>query len=208
MPTSLQNPPRLPRTQRQCDRVACILEAARLAFSESAFQDVLMDDVAREAGVGKGTIYRYFPDKESLYFAVIFDGLEDLLRQIQSSLPDTAEVESRVRDLVFTLVSFFRQNRFFFRLMNVEDNKVGGGDNPNRRRWHQKRGELIDAVAGMLDYARRAGALRIVYPRTEAQILLGMVRSVLRNNDDNLTLQQMAEEIVRIYLHGSTHERR
>ncbi len=203
MPASVLNPPKLPRTPRQCDRVAGILDAARQAFAENAFHDVLMDDVAKEAGVGKGTIYRYFPDKESLYFAVIFDGVEDLQRRIQSTLPDRGDMEGTIRDLVATLISFFRQNRFFFRLMNAEDNKVGGGDNPNRRQWRQKRGQLIDAVAQMLERARDTKALNVVYPRTDAQVLLGMVRSVLRYNEDNLSVQQMADEIVRIYLHGT-----
>ncbi len=203
MPASVLNPPKLPKTPRQCDRVACILQAARQAFAENAFHEVLMDDVAKEAGVGKGTIYRYFPDKESLYFAVIFDGVEDLQRRIQTTLPDRGDVEGTVRELVATLVSFFRQNRFFFRLMNVEDSKVGGGDNPNRRQWGRKRGELIDAIAQMLARARDTRALNIRYPRTDAQILIGMVRSVLRHNEDNLTVQQMADEIVRIYLHGT-----
>ena len=203
MSVSTLNPPKLPKTPRQCGRVAGILDAARQAFSENAFHDVLMDDMAKEAGVGKGTIYRYFPDKESLYFAVIFDGVEDLQRRIQSTLPDRGDVEGTIRDLVATLISFFRQNRFFFRLMNAEDNKVGGGDNPNRRQWGQKRGQLIDAVAQMLERARDTNALNIVYPRTDAQVLFGMVRSVLRYNEDNLSIQQMADEIVRIYLHGT-----
>ena len=87
MPVSVLSPPKLPRTPRQCDRVACILKTARQAFAENAFHEVLMDDVAKKAGVGKGTIYRYFPDKESLYFAVIFNDVSDLKQQIQFTLP-------------------------------------------------------------------------------------------------------------------------
>ena len=202
MPASVLNPPKLPKTPRQCDRVACILKAARQAFAEDPFHEVLMDDVAREAGVGKGTIYRYFPDKESLYFAVIFNDVEDLKRQIQDTLPSQGDAEDAIRDLIATLISFFSQNRFFFRLMNIEDSKVEGGSNPNRQRWHQERGQLIDAVARMLERARDTEALHAVYPRADAQILLGMVRSALRHNEEGLTVQQMSDEIARIYLHG------
>ncbi|MSS70136.1 MAG: TetR/AcrR family transcriptional regulator [Candidatus Latescibacteria bacterium] len=202
MSVSVLTPPKLPRTPRQCDRVACILKTARQAFAERPFHEVLMDDVAKVAGVGKGTIYRYFPDKESLYFAVIFDGLEDLQHRISSALPAHGEVEGTIHGLILTLVSFFKQNRFFFRLMNVEDSKVEGGSNPNRRRWQQERNQLIDAVAQMLERARDTDTLAVVYPRIDAQILLGMVRSVLRHNEEGLTIQQMSDEIARIYLHG------
>ena len=44
---------------------ARILEAARELFAQSE-HDVLMDDIARRAGVGVGTVYRHFPDKEAL----------------------------------------------------------------------------------------------------------------------------------------------
>ena len=44
---------------------ARILEAARELFA-SEDPDVQIDDVARRAGVGVGTVYRHFPDKEAL----------------------------------------------------------------------------------------------------------------------------------------------
>ena len=192
-----------PRTPKQCERADRILGAARRAFAENPFHEVLVDDVAREAGVGKGTIYRYFPDKESLYFAVIFDGIEGLQQRIRSSVTAEGEMESRIRALAEAYISFFRQNRFFFRLMNIEDSKVGGEGRPNRQRWGEERARLIDAVVEVLEQGREAGVLQIRHPRTDAQILLGMVRAMLRYNQDRLTTGQMADEIARIYCRGT-----
>ena len=194
-----------PRTPKQQDRAARILDSARRAFAENPFDEVLMEDVARQAGVGKGTIYRYFPDKESLYFAVIFQGIEELKEQIRSVLTIQSQLERKIRELIGTLVAFFQQNRFFFRLMNLEDGKVGGESRPNRQQWHRERADLIDAIAAVLEYGRDTGALDIVYPRTEAQILLGMVRSVLRHNEEGLAVQQMADEIARIFFSGVSY---
>ena len=192
-------------TPKQQARMARILGVAREAFAENAFHEVLMDDVARSAEVGKGTIYRYFPDKEHLYFAVIFDGLEGLKRHIRSALPEEVDSEALIRELVFSLVSFFRENRFFFRLMNIEDSKVGEKGSLNRRRWGQERSRLIGAIAQVLTQAGATGGIQVVYPRTEAQILMGMIRSVLRYNEDKLTVKQMADEVVRIYMYGMQH---
>ena len=198
----LLEPLKLPKTPKQRDRVARILHAARRAFAETSFDEVLMEDVAREAGVGKGTIYRYFPSKESLYFAVIFEGIEELKQQIRSTLTTQSHLELKIRGLIHTLVSFFHQNRLFFRLMNLEDGKVGDESRPNRQRWHRERGGLIDAIAAVLDHGRKTGSLDVVYPRTGAQILLGMVRSVLRHNEGGLTVRQMSDEITRIFFSG------
>jgi AcrR family transcriptional regulator len=202
MPAGSQTHSGAPKTAKQRDRADRVLEAARHAFAEKPFHEVLMDDVARHASVGKGTIYRYFPDKESLYFAVIFDGIEELRRRIGSSLPTGDAQEKTVRDLIGTLVSFFRQNRFFFRLMSIEDSRFGGEDKPNRRRWHEERKKLIDAITQMLERARDTDALVVAHPRTDAHILMGMVRSVLRHNEEKLTVQQMSDEIARVYLCG------
>ena len=205
MAPELLDPGKMPTTPKQRERRERIIATARRAFAERSFDEVLMDVVARQAGVGKGTIYRYFPDKESLYFAVIFQGIEELKQQIRSALTAPSQLEPRIRELIATLVSFFHRNRRFFRLMNLEDSKVGDEGRPNRRRWQQERGELIDAIAAALEHGRETGALDVVYPRAEAQILLGMVRSVLRHNEEGLAARQMSDEIARVFFSGIGH---
>jgi len=43
-----------------------ILKAVEEVIKTKRFHEVKMDDVAKQAGVGKGTIYRYFPNKDEL----------------------------------------------------------------------------------------------------------------------------------------------
>ena len=161
-----------------------------------------MEDVARRAGAGKGTLYRYFPDKESLYFAVIFAGIEELKGQIRAPLAADDALEDKIRSLVATLVAFFRRNRLFFRLMNQEDHNIGGEGQPHRKRWFAERTGLVDAIVELLEYGRQSGVLQVVHPRLEAQILLGMVRSVLRADQPDLSAVEMSDDITRIYLCG------
>jgi AcrR family transcriptional regulator len=52
-----------------------VLEAARAVFSEQG-RDAQMDDVARRAGVGVGTVYRHFPTKEALIEALMVAAFE------------------------------------------------------------------------------------------------------------------------------------
>ncbi|MGZ7095910.1 MAG: TetR/AcrR family transcriptional regulator [Methanobacterium sp.] len=58
------------REQRQND----IIKAARKLFAAKGFE-VSLDEVAREVGLGKSTLYLYFKNKESLYFAVVLRGI-------------------------------------------------------------------------------------------------------------------------------------
>lgn len=58
------------REQRQND----IIDAARKLFADKGF-DVSMDEIAGKVGLGKSTLYLYFKNKESLYFAVVLRGI-------------------------------------------------------------------------------------------------------------------------------------
>src|SRR3954453_18750875 len=62
-----------------------VLAAARAVFAEHG-REAQMDDVARSAGVGVGTVYRHFPTKEALVQALALDLFEGLVRGAREAL--------------------------------------------------------------------------------------------------------------------------
>ena len=66
---------------------AKIVEAARAAFGERGLE-TQMEDVARNAGVGVGTVYRHFPTKDALVRALIVDKMERLAARAKEALDD------------------------------------------------------------------------------------------------------------------------
>ena len=62
-----------------------VLEAARSVFSEHG-RDAQMDDVARRAGVGVGTVYRHFPTKEALIEALMVDSFQTIAAAAEAAL--------------------------------------------------------------------------------------------------------------------------
>ena len=64
------------RKARSGERREAILAAALDEFSSRGFEAARLDDVARRAGVAKGTIYLYFRDKESLFQELISDNAD------------------------------------------------------------------------------------------------------------------------------------
>ena len=67
---------------------ARVLDAARTAFAEAGL-DVGVEEIARRAGVGKGTLYRRFPTKEALVRAIF----EDILRRGRAARPTRLDGE-------------------------------------------------------------------------------------------------------------------
>jgi len=74
----------------QDERRAAILAAALDVFSENGFAATRLDDVAQKAGVAKGTLYLYFPDKEALFEALLRGLASPVLRQIEALSADPA----------------------------------------------------------------------------------------------------------------------
>jgi AcrR family transcriptional regulator len=62
-----------------------IKEAARGGFADHGF-DCQMEDIARRAGVGVGTVYRHFPNKEALLDALVADRFERLAEETAKAL--------------------------------------------------------------------------------------------------------------------------
>jgi AcrR family transcriptional regulator len=83
-----QRAPRKPRTDAQRNR-ARILEVAKGAFTRSG-AIASLDDIATQAGVGPGTLYRHFPTRDALLEAVYRTEVEKLAaaeRQFAESMP-------------------------------------------------------------------------------------------------------------------------
>ncbi|HEX8085925.1 MAG TPA: helix-turn-helix domain-containing protein [Solirubrobacteraceae bacterium] len=66
---------------------AKIIEAAKAAFAERGVE-AQMEDVARRADVGVGTLYRHFPTKDALVRALIFDKMARLSEEARASLEE------------------------------------------------------------------------------------------------------------------------
>jgi AcrR family transcriptional regulator len=110
-----------PRRREQREhRQKEILAAAFEVFAAHGFEATRIDDVARQAGIAKGTIYLYFRDKEQLFRAVVrsllqkrFDSIaggfkgtaEQLLRELLSRMYSQVVRNDKVRSIVRLLIA-------------------------------------------------------------------------------------------------------
>lgn len=97
---------------------ARILEAAESRFAEVGFQNATIGDIARGAGVATGTVYKYYPDKETLFHSAITDGfVEELTRLTRQRIAAFArpggmsEEQAPGEGESGALLRFFAENR-------------------------------------------------------------------------------------------------
>ena len=77
--------------RRKEDRPGEIIAAALACFAERGFAATRLDDVARRAGVTKGTLYLYFPNKEELFKAVVRHTIVASIARGESLVAESAE---------------------------------------------------------------------------------------------------------------------
>lgn len=130
---------------------ARVLEAARAAFAEAGAM-VPLDEIARRAGVGAGTVYRHFPTKEALFEAVIVDHLERLADEGITALagPDPAQAFFGYLQLLTADAAAKR---------DLADALAGAGVNL-RSATLDAATRLRNVLADLLARAQHAGAVR------------------------------------------------
>jgi AcrR family transcriptional regulator len=77
-------------------RRAQLLLLARKAFSDRSYDEVSIDDLAREAKISKGLLYHYFPTKRDLYVAGLREIAEELVQRC-TAIPNDLPPVDRVR---------------------------------------------------------------------------------------------------------------
>jgi AcrR family transcriptional regulator len=89
---------------------ARLLDAATAAFVEHGADDVSLEEIARRAGVGIGTLYRHFPTRQALLEAVYRDQVESLNARAEQ-LRDTESPGDALADWMRALVRFSSTKR-------------------------------------------------------------------------------------------------
>lgn len=85
------------RAQNKLDNRSAIVDAARRCFAEQGYDAVTIRDVIRMTDLASGTYYNYFLDKESLFRAVLEEGMTALTDRLTQARRQARNMESFVR---------------------------------------------------------------------------------------------------------------
>jgi AcrR family transcriptional regulator len=97
-----------------------ILDAALEVFSEKGFHVATVDEIAEQAGLGKGTVYRYFANKEALFHDLVRIRLEDLEERAIGVLDSQDDVVAMIIKYLRVYFDFFDHNQRLYRVIVQE----------------------------------------------------------------------------------------
>ena len=163
-----------PKWQRRADeRPREICAAALDVFAEKGFAAAKLDEIARRAGVSKGTLYLYFKDKAELFRAVVRDAIAPNVEAITSALES---LDAPVADVVRMFLAGFADREARLPVGAVAKIVIGESRNfPELARvWHDEvASKAIAALAGFVERAQQRGEVRPGDPRLYALSLMG-----------------------------------
>lgn len=145
------------RKGRKFDQV---LDGARVIFLRDGFDGASVDDIAREAGVSKATLYSYFPDKRLLFMEVAKSECRRQADEAQALVDDAAPVEQVLRLAAGRIMDFVLSDfgQRVFRICVAESDRFPGLGHE----FYHSGPQLIRArIAEYLHKAVGRGALRI-----------------------------------------------
>jgi TetR/AcrR family transcriptional regulator, fatty acid metabolism regulator protein len=119
-------------------RIDTIVESARKVFCSSGFEKGSMGDIARDAGIAEGTIYRYFDSKRDLLDEVLHRHYSILFDDVEQTLPIIEGPSSRLRYIIRRILILISEDRSMCRLRQIHVRQVDG-ERPSLSHDHNRR---------------------------------------------------------------------
>ena len=176
-----------PKFQRRAeDRPREICAAALAVFAEKGFAAAKLDEIARRAGVSKGTLYLYFKDKEELFQAVVRDNVSPNIDHLRDAIVASDLPFAQIAPMFLARIGMVAATMPLGSVVKMVI--AESGNFPELARvWHEQVvSKALAVLVGLIEKAQARGEVRPGDPRFHAFTLMGpmlmglMYREVLQ----------------------------
>lgn len=174
-----------------------ILDSAAKLFAGSHFHEVRMEDISADAGVGKGTLYRYFKDKDELYLTLLERAAVQIHPWIESRLLGEIDPVQKLIRVIDGLIQFFDEQPHLLELIQQAESRYGL-ESP----WQPARVWIVELVHRIFCEAEQQRVFEVHDFETTGLMLLGGMRGVLYFGSRPRP-ERLAEQIVLTVLDGA-----
>jgi len=163
-----------------------ILEVARAVFFEQGYERANLDEMARRAGLAKGTIYRHFDSKGELYIAVLSENADQFVARMRQTIQPGLRADEQVRRTGTFYFRHYRQYPEYFRIFWAVENQQMLGEVDERLVaavtdvWKR----CLQLLADQIERGIREGVFRPCDPWEVANILWIVGNGVLQTDLD------------------------
>jgi AcrR family transcriptional regulator len=163
-------------------RKADILKAAEHIFASKGYHEATIQDIAKEAQYGTGTVYLYFKDKSALYFSLLEEKMKSMSETVQKKAEDIKDARKRLEVFIQEGLVFFEENQDFFHIFMHEKNSLQLIVGKKATESFIAIGYITDYVEELVKMAQKQGVIRKDYaPAEVADIYMSVMGSLILN---------------------------
>ena len=177
---------RKPRADAQRNRVR-LLETAKAAFAERG-SGASLDEIARTAGVGAGTLYRHFPTRDALIEAVYRNETEQLVAAA-ARLAETHPPMTALREWLLLFVDYMATKHGMYEALN---SIVGGTSDL----YSASTVRVKQAMARLIDRAVASGDIRLDFDPLDLLRALAGVANTSSGPDGKQAAKRMVDILI------------
>jgi AcrR family transcriptional regulator len=123
-----------------------VLDAALKLFADKTFDSVKMEDVAKEAKIGKPTLYRYFETKDDLYFKLLEGIGREFIGVLRKAEESVRGCRLRLVAIIDASLGFFETRPFLLKLLD----RAGLENRRDGFPWAEVQVQLFRMLQGLL----------------------------------------------------------
>jgi AcrR family transcriptional regulator len=153
-----------------------IIDAARSVFARSGFALAIMDEIAKEAGIAKGTIYLYFRSKTEVYKAVLDHDMKAIKKSTIERIDAAGALRDKIRAFAFARLQNAEEKKEIFRIMDTESANL----TLTRSQYRDWLREPVMHLAAAIEAASRRGEIRPIAAEKVAWMVADMARGTIQ----------------------------
>ncbi|WML58081.1 TetR/AcrR family transcriptional regulator [Neobacillus sp. PS2-9] len=186
------------------DRRKMIVEAATKSFSLFGYKATTMDQVAKLANVGKGTIYTFFKNKEELFEEIISTLVKEMIAEAEAVIQPDLPFTEKVHRALYRLLEFRSQHQLMIKLVQEESEM---GTIAVSEMLQHVENEIITYLKEKIEVAIAKGSIPATNIELTSFLLLKMYIALVSDwerHHEPLSSEQIAEVIKVFFLKGLT----
>ena len=193
-------PKGIPLTEEEIDRRRHeIFHSSVALILKQGFAGTSMQEIADAAGVGKSTLYDYFPTKDHVLLFVFEEELDVFQAQAADLAAQAMPVQEKLIQILEAHLEYLLNNKNFFIELSTQVMQLGQA---GQQRIMKKRYAYQDLLRAVLEQGVREGVFRPVNTRLATRALIEAMEVLVYTTRPTGTPREMLADVLDIFMHG------
>jgi AcrR family transcriptional regulator len=167
------------RRPASAERRRAILAAARTVFARQGYASTVVEDIARQADIAKGTLYLYFPSKEQIYLEALLEEARRLDDETRAAMGSAQNWRDKLRAYLEVRLRYVEEHPDFVRIYLTEFRSMCLQGKPLHAELYRVTDQGQAHLAQMFAAAAARGEIRPIDPELAAATVTELTRGLI-----------------------------